>query len=461
MSAALAGAHVAMFIDYDNAQLHATEMGLVHCRASQLWVSPLIAEIERITGGVVDIRRCYGNTLLHSGRALADKVYNGKELRSRIAVDMDLQQDLLNNGFVMVHTPSQSGKNRADILMALDCMEVATKFEKIDTFAILSHDSDFSPLIHRLRALGKDVVWITIGDPTSHQFRGKRSLECMATHRVVFDQSLVDNAGYGLLMTVLEELKQDPTEPLRTGVALSTIHSRILSANPRFSYEDVGFSKLKDFVDACIEEPFIQAGAQLRLMQPGDSALAVAAAVAAGDESVTETLCTPREREFAACLNKQKIRPLPDLRRRIAKWMWDHMFDECGTPLGTELTYADLQDAIEVEFHDAEGVSKSKCRDVLRLLYITGLLQVSRDEQLPMKESRVIHFFPIERYRKRLAAILVRRLEGAGMTVTQEDMAALAQVIFGSQEPLYLEVTQAGFDVANEVDEDDDDEACL
>src|SRR5215213_11148275 len=113
---------IALFVDFDNAQLSAMELGLMHSRYSQLWVAPLVREIEKTVGGSVDIRRCYGNTLLNAGRVFADNVHDRRELRDRIAADVDLQMDLLNNGFQMIHTPSASGKNRADILMALDCM---------------------------------------------------------------------------------------------------------------------------------------------------------------------------------------------------------------------------------------------------------------------------------------------------------------------------------------------------
>ena len=131
--------HIALLIDYDNAQLTAQGLGLTRCRASQLWMAPLVREVERVARGSVEIRRCYGNTLLNAERGLADRIYRVQELRDMIAVDADHQKDLLNNGFQMIHTPAMSGKNRADILMALDCMEIVSKYGQIDTVAILSH----------------------------------------------------------------------------------------------------------------------------------------------------------------------------------------------------------------------------------------------------------------------------------------------------------------------------------
>jgi len=86
------------------------EAGLIRCRASQLWMAPLVRETERVAKGSVEIRRCYGNTLLNAERVFTDKIYKVQELRDMIAVDADHQKDLLNNGFQMIHTPAMSGK---------------------------------------------------------------------------------------------------------------------------------------------------------------------------------------------------------------------------------------------------------------------------------------------------------------------------------------------------------------
>lgn len=49
------------------------------------------------------------------------------------------------------------GKNAADIAMAVDVMDELSR-DEVDTFALVSSDSDFTPLVHRLRRAGK-VVW--------------------------------------------------------------------------------------------------------------------------------------------------------------------------------------------------------------------------------------------------------------------------------------------------------------
>jgi len=107
---------IALFIDFDNAQIESSKMQLNHCKNSQLWAYPLIQKIEKIIEGYVDIRKSYGNVMLHSAQALVRRL-PGK-IKDHIAIDNNLQRDLLDNGFQMIHTPSFSGKNRADILIA-------------------------------------------------------------------------------------------------------------------------------------------------------------------------------------------------------------------------------------------------------------------------------------------------------------------------------------------------------
>jgi uncharacterized LabA/DUF88 family protein len=58
------------------------------------------------------------------------------------------REDLMNNAVDLIQIFSiRAGKNRADIRMALDALEVAIQRAQIDTFVIISGDSDFGPLV--------------------------------------------------------------------------------------------------------------------------------------------------------------------------------------------------------------------------------------------------------------------------------------------------------------------------
>jgi uncharacterized protein (TIGR00288 family) len=81
----------------------------------------------------------------------------------------DYKQQLHNAAFEIIDIPkrSQSGKNSADIRLCVDAMDLCYSKEHIDTFAILSGDSDFSPLVSKLKENGKFVIGFATKDAAS------------------------------------------------------------------------------------------------------------------------------------------------------------------------------------------------------------------------------------------------------------------------------------------------------
>ena len=66
---------------------------------------------------------------------------------------------------------SQTGKNSADIRLCVDAMDMAFSKERIDTFVIVSGNSDFSPLVSKLKENGKHVIGLGAQDSTSELLR--------------------------------------------------------------------------------------------------------------------------------------------------------------------------------------------------------------------------------------------------------------------------------------------------
>ena len=62
---------------------------------------------------------------------------------------------------------SYSGKNSADIRMVVDAMDLSASKEHIDTFVIASGDSDFSPLVSKLRENNKFVIGLGVKNSSS------------------------------------------------------------------------------------------------------------------------------------------------------------------------------------------------------------------------------------------------------------------------------------------------------
>ena len=71
--------------------------------------------------------------------------------------------------FELIEIPytRQSGKNSADIRMVVDALDLCYTKEHIDTFVIISGDSDFSPLVSKLRENAKTVIGVGVKNSTS------------------------------------------------------------------------------------------------------------------------------------------------------------------------------------------------------------------------------------------------------------------------------------------------------
>jgi len=72
----------------------------------------------------------------------------------------DIVRELHRHGIEMIDIPQSkmSGKNSADIHMVVDALDLCYAKEHIDTFALLSGDSDFSPLASKLKENEKRVI---------------------------------------------------------------------------------------------------------------------------------------------------------------------------------------------------------------------------------------------------------------------------------------------------------------
>jgi uncharacterized protein (TIGR00288 family) len=96
------------------------------------------------------------NRLAEKGRVVVKRAYADWS-RYR-----DARRELMNAGLELIEMPSarEGAKNRADIKMAVDAMEIAYSRQHVDNFVIVSGDSDFTPLVGKLRELNKRVIGV-------------------------------------------------------------------------------------------------------------------------------------------------------------------------------------------------------------------------------------------------------------------------------------------------------------
>ncbi len=131
--------NLAIFCDYENIAIGARD-----------------AKYELSVGEILE-------RLLDKGKVIVKKAYAdwGRYASAR--------RPLHENGFELVEIPhvSYSGKNSADIRLVVDALDLCHAKEHIDAFAIISGDSDFSPLVAKLRENGRQVIGIGVKNSTS------------------------------------------------------------------------------------------------------------------------------------------------------------------------------------------------------------------------------------------------------------------------------------------------------
>ena len=132
---------IGLFIDYENLAIGAREdLGI---RFDFKPIADALAERGRVV-----VRRAYAD-------------WTRFEQEVRMLVDSQVE---------LIEIPQRRGavrKNAADIKMAVDAIELAFERAYVTTFAILTGDSDFTPLVHKLRELNKRVVGVGLKASTS------------------------------------------------------------------------------------------------------------------------------------------------------------------------------------------------------------------------------------------------------------------------------------------------------
>jgi uncharacterized protein (TIGR00288 family) len=129
----------------------------------------VFCDFENIALGVRDARfpqldiRLVIERLLLKGSIVVRKAYCDWDRYKEFKAGMH------HAGFELIEIPhvKQSGKNSADIRMVVDALDMCYTKPHVETFVIVSGDSDFSPLVAKLRENNKDVIGIGVKNSTS------------------------------------------------------------------------------------------------------------------------------------------------------------------------------------------------------------------------------------------------------------------------------------------------------
>lgn len=183
--------------------------------------------------GIVFDFRPIADALAERGRVVVRKAY------ADWGHFKDDRQMLVDNHIELIEIPQRKGavrKNAADIKMAVDAVELAFERDYVTTFVICTGDSDFSPLVHKLRELNKQVIGVGLKASTSR-------LLPPACDEFLFYENL-DGVDVPQAK-VIRRGRSEPEQPTKTLDSLDGLISRTLSGLQRTADDEVRISQLK------------------------------------------------------------------------------------------------------------------------------------------------------------------------------------------------------------------------
>lgn len=160
---------------------------------------------------------------------------------------------------------SQTGKNSADIRLCVDAIDLAYSKEHIDTFVVVSGDSDFSPLVSKLKELGKHVIGIGMTESTSALLRDNcdefiyyedLAPKQGASATFVLPSSITGEKkkAFNLLFEALFALRRDDKEFLGAAMVKNTI----CRMHPGFDESQFGYRSFSALLQDAAREGIVE-----------------------------------------------------------------------------------------------------------------------------------------------------------------------------------------------------------
>ncbi|CAN5211210.1 hypothetical protein BH11PLA2_BH11PLA2_02150 [soil metagenome] len=157
----------------------------------------------------------------------------------------------------LIEIPKRSvtGKNSADIRLVVDAIDLAYSKDHIDTFVIVSGDSDFSPLVSKLKELGKHVLGVGLAEATSNLLRDNcdefiyyEDLGKVAPANAMIDDAQLPEQKqklFNLLMDSLLALRRENKDVLYSSMVKDTMKRK----KPSFNEEFHGFRTFSELLE--------------------------------------------------------------------------------------------------------------------------------------------------------------------------------------------------------------------
>jgi len=169
---------------------------------------------------------------------------------------VEYKNELHEAAFELIDIPkrNKTGKNSADIRLCVDAMDLSYAKEHIDTFVIVSGDSDFSPLVSKLKENGKYVIGLGMEGSSSNllvdncdEFIFYEELEQVATKPPALTQKIKKEkrAVFQLLIESVIALMRENKEVIYSSMAKDTMKRK----QPSFNEARYGYRTFSDLLE--------------------------------------------------------------------------------------------------------------------------------------------------------------------------------------------------------------------
>ena len=216
---------VAVFMDFENIK-RAVDEYFINERVD---IKKVLDEISKAADGRITIKRAYADW----------------------GVFRDYRSDLLDNSTdpVQAFSLTYKGKNGTDIRLAIDVMDVVLRQDDITHVALVSGDSDFTPLVTKLREYGRTVIGVGVRSNTSTYLAKACDIFCY------YDDMRTQNSD-ALPERAIPSTPSDPVRLLATAlanmgnraVAGSALKSTMRKMDPMFDEVQLGHNSFLEFL---------------------------------------------------------------------------------------------------------------------------------------------------------------------------------------------------------------------
>jgi len=220
---------LALFIDLENVALGATE-----AKFDQFNISCVLTRI--VEKGKIVVKKAYADFGVH-------KKY---------------KKPLHEAGIELIDIPQRrfTGKNSADIKMVVDAMDLCYSKDHINYFVLVSGDSDFAPLVSKLKENDKTVIGLGLRKSTS-------DLLAAACDEFIFYDDLIDKSKsrrvsqglaslpkkkqtpFVMLLDAMEALRREDKQILWSSMVKQTAKRK----EPSFNEATYGYSNFSELVE--------------------------------------------------------------------------------------------------------------------------------------------------------------------------------------------------------------------